>query len=55
MYGVKGRLQRHTKVFRYIMAHGGGGLKRIVINLPPTNDNDINILHSDVQNHASYI
>ena len=34
---------------------GGGFLKRILINLPPTKDNEINMFHLDVQNHVSYI
>ena len=54
--GLKVRLQRHTKVFQYITVHGRGKfLKRIVINLPPTEDNEINMIHSYVQNHISYV
>ena len=29
-------------------------LKRIVINLPSTKDNEINVFHSDVKNHVPY-
>ena len=29
-------------------------LKRIAIELPPTNNNEINILNADVQNHVPY-
>ena len=37
------------------MAYAGKFLKRIVINLPPTEDNEINMIHSYVQNHISYV
>ena len=42
---LKVRLQRHTKV----TSGRRGFLKRIIINLPPINDNEINTFHSDVQ------
>ena len=54
MHGVEVRLQMHTKVFLFIAAYGGKFLKRIIINLPPTKDNEINIFLTDVQNHVSY-
>ena len=48
-------LQRHTKVFRYITAYGGGkSLKRILTHLNCTKYNEINIRYSDVQKHVSH-
>ena len=52
--GLKILLQRHAKVPIHYGVWEGGFLKRIVINLPPTKDNEIYIFHSDVQNHISY-
>ena len=37
-----------------LLRRGGGILKRIEINLPPTKCNEINIFHSDGQKNVSY-
>ena len=45
--GLKVILQRHTK-FSDTLRCMGGFVKRIIINLPPTKDNEINIFNADV-------
>ena len=55
MYGVKGSSTEVHKSFPKHCGVWGRFLKRIVINLPPTKDNEINIFHSDAQNHVSYV
>ena len=53
MHGIEGSFTEAHKSFP--MHYGAWGfLKRIVINLPPSKDNEINIFQSDVQNHVSY-
>ena len=48
------RLQRHAKVFQYIMAYDGEKcLKLILTHLDCTKCNEINIGHSDLQKHVS--
>ena len=48
---LKVRLQGHTKIFRWNYGVWKRKfLKRIVIYLPSTNDNKINVFHSDVKN-----
>ena len=55
MYGVKCSFTEAHKSFPiHYGVWGGGFLKRIVINLPPTKDNEINMFHSDVQKNVSY-
>ena len=54
MHGAKGSFTGKHKSFPIYYVVWRGFLKRIVINLPPTKDNEINIFHSDVQNHVSY-
>ena len=51
--GLKVRLQRCTK-FSDTLRYMGGFLNPIVRNLPPTKGNEINMFHSDGQNHVSY-
>ena len=47
--GLRVRLQRHIKVFRYIKAYGEKKLKTYC-----TKCNEINICHLDIQKHVSY-
>ena len=48
------RLQRHTKVFRCIMAYGVKFLKHILMYLYCIKYNKVNICHSGTQKHVSY-
>ena len=48
------RLQGHAKIFQCITAYGRKFLKCIVINLPSTKDDEINVFHSDVKIHVPY-
>ena len=54
MYGVKSSSREVHKSFPIHFGVWRKFLKRIVINLSPTKDNEINIFHSDVQNLISY-
>ena len=55
IYGVKGSSTKAPKTFPiHYGVRGGNFLMRIEINLSPTNDTEINIFHSDVQNRVSY-
>ena len=50
--GLKVRLQRHTKVLRYIKAYAQKNLKRISTYC--TKCNKINMCHLDIQKHVSH-
>ena len=51
----KVRLQRDTKVFRFIMAHGEGKFSKLILTfLYCFKFYEINICHSVVQMHVSY-
>ena len=56
MHGAKDSSTEAHKSFPITFGVWGAGkiLKCIVINLPPFTDNEINIFHSDVENHVLY-
>ena len=51
--GLKVRLQRYTKIFRYIAAYGGGR-ESLKGNLHCSKCDEIQPCHSDIQKHTSY-
>ena len=55
MYGVKCSSIEAHKNFPMHYGVWGGFLRRIIINLSPIKQNEINIFHSDVLNHVSYV
>ena len=56
MYGAKVRLQRHTKVFRYVEAYGEKNFSKMkkCISAYCAKYNEPNICHLDIQKHVSY-